>query len=184
MGKNTKMNTKRTLTKIIGASIVGAISPLTLAGNPPSVLIAAVDPAVAAVPTMSSSLMIGLGLLLAIIAARALKQYGGVTKLLCLVTLGGGLAIGGIGVERSMATISFTDDVGDICEGGTAMVTDVREGGEPSLIENNCESTTYEIISYHLHCSPGEQIVANGDVGTTHAPGSTAILNTCPGEPL
>jgi hypothetical protein len=175
------MNTKRTLAKIVGISIVGVISPLTLAGDPPSAFIAAVDPAAAAVPTMSSSLMIGLGLLLAIIALRALKQYGGTAKLLCLITFGGGLAVGGIGVERSLATQSSTSFLGNVCEGGSATVDDVRENGEPSTIFNDCDSTTFEIISYHLHCPPGVQIKANGDVGTTHAPGSTAILNTCPG---
>ena len=94
------MTMQRLKAGVIGTTLLGVFSPLALAGT--SVTIGPVDAASVAVPTMSSSLMIGLGLLLAIIALRALKQYGGAAKVLCLAIFGGGLVVGGIGIMNIM----------------------------------------------------------------------------------
>ncbi len=71
----------------------------------------------AAVPALGSGLLIVLGLLLAVIAARTLRSDKTAQKLLSVAVLGGGLMLSGLGVDRALAAIAISEAIisGDGC---------------------------------------------------------------------
>jgi IPTL-CTERM motif len=71
--------------------------------------------AAAPVPTVSGYLLIVLGLLLAVIAFRTLRNNQGAQKLLGVLVLGGGLIISGVGVDRTLANPENVIAEGAVC---------------------------------------------------------------------
>jgi len=171
--------TGRTL--VAAALAVAGLSPMLVKAQSVGVTVGPVGSV--AVPTMSNSLMIGLGLLLAVIALRVLKQRDDAARVLSVALLGGGLLIGSLGVERSMATFSGVNtEPGGVCDGGTQEIVTGRAFDE-NYLENTCETTPIQIKSYQLPCSSAEQITYNGDVGTVIPAGENVRLNVCPAAP-
>lgn len=170
--------TLKTTSAAVAGILVGSIfSPVVLASVPASVTVGAVGST--AVPTMSDGLMIGLGLLLAMIALRALKQYGGTARMMCLAVFGGGLAISAIGVDNSMATYSGVSSESSACDGGTETIVTGRPY-DANYLQNHCAGAI-QVKSYDLPCPASVQIKSGGDVGTIIAPEETVELNICPG---
>ena len=88
------------LTRSMAAASLLAVPSLVHAGGNS---IVTVGPLATPVPTASGYLLIVLGLLLAVIAFRTLRNNQGAHKLLGILVLGGGLVISGIGVDRTIA---------------------------------------------------------------------------------
>ncbi len=134
------------------------------------------------VPALSSGLLIGLGLLLLVIGVRVLKQHNTLHRPLVFALMSAGLAIGGLGVERVIATsVIYIGVENDICSNGTTTVdmSDVDQGNRGSLA-NFCESKVLTIISYDLPCPENEWVIANGDTNTEIQPQTEVTLNRCP----
>lgn len=67
------------------------------------------------IPALSSGLLIVLGLLLAVIAAKTLRSKKTAQKLLSVAVLGGGLLLSGLGVDHVLATILELKISGEGC---------------------------------------------------------------------
>jgi hypothetical protein len=109
----------------------GASVPGTISLGPASA--APVTPATP-VPFMDSSLLIVLGIMLLVISYRFLRQNKTAHKVLSVVLLGGGLAVGGLGVEKSVAVGPTIKMVAPDCESTVISF----EGREPTVIDNDC----------------------------------------------
>ncbi len=134
----------------------------------------------AAVPAMSTALMIAMGLLLAVIALRFLKQKGATQKVLSIAFLSGGLVLAGLGVDQATATTTASiPEVSDLCSGATELVSGGRSGQGGGQLMNGCDSATLEVKSYQLNCPPEAQLVTDAGVGAQIAPGLTVTLNQC-----
>ncbi|MDH4042637.1 MAG: midcut-by-XrtH protein [Gammaproteobacteria bacterium] len=80
-----------------GLFIISSVAQASITGS------VTVGPYAASVPTLSGTMLLVLGLLLAVLALRLLRDQRGAHKLLSWVILGGGLVIGGVGAERAYA---------------------------------------------------------------------------------
>ena len=128
------------------------------------------------VPTMTDGLLIALGLLLAVIAIRALKGQLVHQKILSVLLLGGGLLVGGLGVERSFATQVPVVPVANECEvGGTAALESA--GRSDNKFTNSCEEAM-TITAYSLGCGEAEEVEVT-PVGTSIEPDETVSINYC-----
>ncbi|MFT4521019.1 MAG: hypothetical protein ACI9JM_003430 [Halioglobus sp.] len=132
-----------------------------------------------AVPALSNPLLIALGLLLVVLAARTLHANKGAQKFLSVALMAGGLAIGGVGVDRAVAqgAVSYIfgpEDRG--CE-------DVESVGYNRLfsgnsVVNNCDDTATVTAFSNSVCFP---INDDGDCGQL-APGASCTLPTANDE--
>jgi len=133
-------------------TIAHASNPITVVVGPTLQAAAVAVP----VPTMTENLLIALGLLLMVFAFRALRNRQGAQKLLSLLLLGGGVAIAGLGVERTMAV----DAGGTVTAEGSPCTTSgplpvyYPEGGEWTL-ENTCPNDITIISITGGGCTPG-----------------------------
>jgi len=134
-----------------------------------------------AIPAMGTPAMIALGVLLAVVAFRFLRQKGIAQKVLSIALLGGGLVMTGLGVDKATATTAAgVPAESDLCSGGQGLVSDFRSGMGGAQLTNNCLETTLEVISYQLNCPAEVQIVADAGVGTQIPPNATVTMNSCP----
>lgn len=136
--------------------------------GPPSATAAAAAAAVVAVPTLTDSLLVVLGLLLIVVAVRTLQSQRGAHKLLSVLVLGGGLVVGGVGVERAVASITVTAS-GDVC---TADGSIPYDPGVYSSLGNGCpniieikefmepEETSCVLDYDSAGCAVGDQLAA------------------------
>jgi hypothetical protein len=104
------MNSSRTFFNTLFASALLALPSLVQAGTATTGSFtftpgAAAASTATAVPALSDALLVALGLLLVVIAIRTLKANRGYQKFLSIAVLAGGLVIGGLGAETSIATI-------------------------------------------------------------------------------
>ena len=134
------------------------------------------------VPTLSGNLQIALGLLLAVIAFRMLKNQRGAQKLFSLLVLGGGLVISGIGVDRTLAVVdpNLVPAAGAVCTQAGPLPYNPFED---STLENQC-ANAIEIKSIIApECADFDTESANCKVGqvlTATGPGSScAYLPKC-----
>jgi len=134
-GENN-MPIRSILTRSMAAASWLAVPSLVQAGVDAFVT---VGPLATPVPTVSGYLLIVLGLLLAVIAFRTLRNNQGAHKLLGILVLGGGLIISGIGVDRTIAgniqnTITVETD-------GCTSDADLKYDGSfdvDATLENKC----------------------------------------------
>lgn len=164
--------------------LAAALLPLSsgaLAGTPsatvtylPSSLVSAT-----AVPAMSNSLLIVLGLLLAVIAFRTLKGRAGYQKALSVVLLGGGLVVGGMGVERTIATTSVYAGKGG-CESGDTISFDANNPSDNRSVYfyNECKGPV-TLVDIRVRCNPGWTYMPEAPEGTKVDAQSSAQLPWC-----
>ena len=119
-------------------------SSLVQAGTQTSVI---VGPASVNVPTLNGSMLVALGLLLAVIAVRVLRSKQGTHRLLSWLVLGVGLIVGGIGVQRSEALTS-----GSVTAEGAVCAADGPVFYNPlgDVVLNNACSNRIEIKSFSV----------------------------------
>jgi hypothetical protein len=102
---------------------------------------AAAAGSVNAVPVLSNTLLIALGLLLVVVAVRTLHANKGAQKFLSVALMAGGLAIGGFGVDRTIADpvpFVFGTVEGDLpCEDDAEVEYNPRDAG---TVINNCDT--------------------------------------------
>ena len=169
--------------KITSTFAFTALSPIVFAQTPTisyaptsSLLPGGSGASVIAVPTMTDGLLIALGMLLAVIAIRALKGQMVHQKILSILLLGGGLLIGGLGVERSFATQVPVVPVADECEvGGTATLESA--GRSDNEFTNGCD-VAMTITAYSLGCDEGFEVEVT-PIGTSIEPEETVNINYC-----
>lgn len=164
----------------------GITGLLATASNSVSAGIASVTlgPAsVTAVPALTPAMMIGLGILLAVIAVRVLRKSGFAQRVASLLLIGGAGVVGGLGVERTIAThvLNTSDAVGGDCDSATIVVEyqGSVDGRFDSNLTNSC-SIDLEILDYDLLCSGGAIFNDNGSpVGTIVAEGEQVPVAYC-----
>ncbi|MFV8817798.1 hypothetical protein [Haliea sp. E17] len=157
---------------------VGAVIP------PPAAPVPGVAPE--AVPFMGTGLVIALGLLLAVIAYRFLRQRPAYQKILCLTTLAAGTLVTAWGAGPTIAGILLpviaVPPENSVCTSGTFGVSSLEWGGFGGMeITNNCATTTLEVLSYEfMPCAYEFQVKDGGaDIGDTIEPGVTVLSNYC-----
>lgn len=138
---------------------------------------------VTAVPALTPAMMIGLGILLAVIAVRVLRKSGFAQRVASLLLIGGAGVVGGLGVERTIAThvLNTSDAVGGDCDSATIVVEYQGrvDGRFDSNLTNSC-SIDLEILDYDLLCSDGASFNDNGSpVGTIVAEGEQVPVAYC-----
>lgn len=125
------------LQKYLALPVVGIsallVAPTSLAGGPP-VNVDFGPGSLAAVPTLGTSALIALGVLLAIIALRA-SRGGSAGRAAAVALFSAGLISGGLGVERTLATSSFSVTSEGDCETGGRYLMTTRGG---NIFTNDC----------------------------------------------
>jgi hypothetical protein len=155
-------------------AVVAAAAP---PGAPPAVAPVAVE--AAPVPLASDALLVVLGLLLAVIAWRTFRSSEGAKKLMSLALLGGGLAVGGLGVDYALATEKSIPPEGSDCESGTVFVGSPYHGGDIT-VENTCDKDVeVKRVNTDGACSLDDVIIP---VAVFKA-GATEPTPYCPGGP-
>ena len=179
------MNLSRKVSAAL-AFAIAAMPSIALAGTPTVVVgpVAAAAGA-AAVPTMTGSLLIALGALLAVVAVRFLRQKGLQQKVMSLLVLGSGLIIGGLGVQETQATSVTVSVESSACSGSTVSINPGRGDGFDSSAQlfNDCESASIQVKSYEGYPCTTEQLIDQGaGPGAVVAAGANALLSYCPSE--
>ena len=116
------------------------------------------------VPTTSDALLMVLALLLIVIAVRALQSAGGIQKVLSLAVLGGGLILGGVSVDNTVADVPLAiPGEGMPCEGGETFNYFPFHGGN-STVTNNCEGDlTIDSVTTD-ECAPGDVVIPSATI--------------------
>ena len=132
------------------------------------------------VPTTPDVLLIVLALLLVVIAVRALQSAGGIQKLLSLAVLGGGLILGGMGVENTIATVEVLTipDEGMSCEGGESNGYWAYHDGS-TQVTNNCEDDLTIDSATSEGCLPEEIVIPSATIEA----GATVVAPYCAVQP-
>lgn len=128
---------------VIGFSVL-LVAPTSLAGGP-GVIVDFGPGSLAAVPTLGTSALIALGILLAIIALRA-SRGGSAGRAAAVALFSAGLISGGLGVERTLATSSFSVTSAGDCETGGSYVMLTRGG---NIFTNDCPNPM-RILGYRF----------------------------------
>ncbi|MFK7977115.1 MAG: hypothetical protein AB8C02_13355 [Halioglobus sp.] len=161
-------------------AIISALALLpaaAMAGPPPVVVVSGSG---ISIPTMTQNMSIALGLLLVVVGLRFLKQYGAAQKVLSVLLVGGGLALGALSVERPHASAFGVFDGGDACNGGPQSLN-VGNAFAITGFENGCAATDITIVAYNNYpCLAADQVKDDADVGDVISAGDTATLNRCP----
>ena len=139
------------------------VSSLAQAGSSSTVIVTVGPLATSSVPTLSGNLLIVLGLLLSVIAARTLRNQRGAQKLLSLLVLGGGLIVSGIGADRTLAIIeNVLSAKGTVCtEPGELPGYNGAFNSAPTKLQNDCASSI-KIIGFSSPCGTD---LATGSAG-------------------
>jgi len=156
-------------------------APAAFAGSPGGVTLGPASPT--AVPAMTPAILVALGLLLAVIAVRVLRQSGVAQRVLSVCLLGVASVLGALGVERSVATGAVpVSDAG--CDSATVQVGYWRNlNDNQNAVRNDC-GRDLEILSYNFACPPGEPFNDNGSpVGTLVPNGQETPLGYCEASP-
>ncbi len=169
---------QRKLHALLWASLL--LGPASaLAGTTPPVVVVA-GAGAPGIPTMSTNLMIALGVLLAVVALRFLQQRGNAQKFLSLLLLGGGLTLGGLGIDQTRATDAGFSDGSTACGGGQES-QNIRDPFGGGTLFNSCSETNLVVVAYlNYPCSSAEQIKVDADVGDIITAGGSGTLNRCP----
>lgn len=168
------MKHQPSLRKWIVVPLLFLVSGAAMASSQGSVSYA---PGVAAqVPTMTDGLLITLGLLLMVIAARTFAANRNYQKIASIALLGGGLAVGGLGVERTLATQAPVTPSGSECSnGGSTVIQEVFRSD--TQFTNGCPNVM-TITGYDLPCTEGD-LIDRAPVGTSVNPDETISLSYC-----
>lgn len=157
------------------------LSPAALAGTQSGIvtyLPSSLLGAATAVPTMSGNILIALGLIMAVIALRFLGGRAQ-QKALSLTILGAGLAIGGLGVQETLATSSIYVSNDECNTGGSQPIIEL---GRYSYFTNQCD-VPVTLVSTVLNCPNGYAPAPGAANGTELAPqgqeGSQVQLAYC-----
>ncbi|TGD71614.1 hypothetical protein E4634_18420 [Mangrovimicrobium sediminis] len=148
---------------------------------PVVVELAAVSPAVQAVPVLSPGLLAALALVLVVIGLRVVRSRGAQRSFLGLLA-GAGLLLAVAGVEhtRAVMVIPVVPPTDPACNNGSIALDTGGNGFSGVMIQNACETTTLEVQGYlNLPCAPVDQIVTDADIGDRIAPGASATTNYC-----
>lgn len=169
---------KLTPRRALGALLTSiALLPASALAGSPVVIVTGTGPSI---PTMSQNLAIAMGVLLAVVGLRFLKQKGGAQKMLSLLLLGGGLTLSGVGIDKTQATDAGFSDGSTACGGGQESQS-IRDPFGGGTLFNSCSATSLLVVGYSGYpCPPEEQITANADVGDVIPAGGTGTLNRCP----
>lgn len=161
-------------------AVVSAIAliPVAAVAGPPPVVV--VGGSAVGIPTLTPTMTIALGLLLIVVGMRFLKQHGGAQKVLSLLLMGGGLALGLVAVERPQASSFGFFEGSTACNGGQQSIGPGSAFADIDL-ENGCNATNLTIVAYDNYpCTAAEQIKSDADIGDTIRPGEFGRLNRCP----
>tara|TARA_R110001599_G_scaffold3596_4_gene19838 strand:- start:20065 stop:20634 length:570 start_codon:yes stop_codon:yes gene_type:complete len=167
-------------TPLYGAALaLLALAPVSHAGTPGGVIL---GPASAtAVPTLTPSTLIALGVVLAVIALRVLRQNGGAQKIVSIALLGSGALLGGFGVERTLATSAAT--LADAtCETATINVSfgNLRGFNSSENTVNNQCGRDLQVVEYTFTCGQMGTFNDNGaPVGTVIPDGAEQSMGYC-----
>ena len=161
-------------------TVAGSLCYSTIAHAQPATVTYAASPH-AAVPTLGNALLITLGVVLALIALYTLRRRQG-QKLLSVLLLGGGLVLGGVGVDRSVANgyyIVSTVEVSDTdCAGNTEPYDMFAQSAR---LDNLCPHPIRVISCNDLPCGqPSPACPTNVDVD---ANGGNVFLPVCAPPP-
>ena len=161
---------------------LAVISPTVLAGAP-SVVVSFDPAAAAAVPTLSNVAFIALALLLTVVAWRTTRD-GSSGRAASLVMFSAALVFGGLGVERSLATSSFSVSTQSDCDNG-GTYDDFYPRPE-NLFTNDCPNAM-QITGYAFKDSGNtcNLVPNNGEseppcgIGVPISPGAKCALRIC-----
>tara|TARA_R110002110_G_scaffold415816_1_gene656594 strand:- start:4221 stop:4760 length:540 start_codon:yes stop_codon:yes gene_type:complete len=156
-------------------------APASLAGGP-GVIVDFGPGALAGVPTLGTSALIALGVLLAIVALRA-SRNGSAGRAAAVALFSAGLISGGLGVERTLATSSFSVTSQGDCETGGSYQMFERGG---NIFTNDCPNPMrilgYTFVDANQACT----LVPNNNesapacvVGSPVAAGDQCALAIC-----
>ncbi len=155
------------------------LAPVSNAGTPGGVVL---GPASAtAVPTLSPAILIALGVVLAVIALRVLRNNGGAQKIVSIALLGSGVLVGGFGVERTLATSAATLAEAT-CETATITVNfnNLRGFNSPENTVNNQCGRDLQVMEYTFICGQLGTFNNNGaPVGTVIPDGAEQSMGYC-----
>lgn len=118
------------------ALLAATVSPAALAGGSVSVIVnfAASATSAMAVPALGNAALFALALLLGVVSVRVLRG-GGAGRAAAIALFSGSLVAAGVGVERTVATSSFSvSQEGDCATGGTYAIIP-RSG---NIFTNDC----------------------------------------------
>ncbi|HBO12920.1 MAG TPA: hypothetical protein DD491_09070 [Halieaceae bacterium] len=136
-----------------------------------------------AVPAMTPAMMVGLGLLLAVIALRVLRQSGAAQRVMSFLLLGSAGVVGGLGVERTIATNTL-ETGGSDCNSPTIVLTYAQVEERPDTVVTNGCTIDLEIVGYNLSCPGGYTFNDNGSpVGTVVPAGDSVPSAYCESTP-
>jgi hypothetical protein len=171
------MEHRHFVVRSITASAAALLAPATLAGTQAGVTLGPLS--ATAVPAMTPAMLVALGLLLAVIALRVLRQSGVAQRVLSVCLLGTASVLGALGVERSVATGAIGLSGGD-CESATIEVRYQRDiEDDENAVENQC-GRDLQILSYNFACFPDAPFDDNGSpVGTVVPDGEITPLGYC-----
>ena len=152
---------------------VGAPS-LALAGTPGGGTVTLGPASPTAVPAMTPAMMVGLGLLLAVIALRVLRKSGVAQRVMSFLLLGSAGVVGGLGVERTIATNTL-ETGGSDCNSPTIVLTYAQVEERPDTVVTNGCSIDLEIVGYDLTCPDGYVFNDNGSPVGTIVPAGESV---------
>lgn len=154
--------------RILSVASLFMVSSLAQAGSSGGVIVApgAVGAGAAtatSVPTLSSSLLIVLGILLAVVAFRTLRSNNNAQKLLSILVMGGGLVLGGFGVDRVIADLGPVTISEGACSAETMIPYNTAGNAEIRALQNDCPGPM-EVKGFATpHCPPEEFDLSSAD---------------------
>lgn len=166
---------KRCICAIV--STIALLPGAVMAGPPPVVVVSGSG---IGIPTLTQNMTIALGVLLAVVGLRFIKQYGGAQKVLSVLLVGGGVVLTALSIERPHASVFGFFDGSDACNGEQQSLSTVNPFAT-IVMENGCSATDLTIVAYNNYpCTSGDQVKVDADVGEVIPAGDTATLNRCP----
>ncbi len=136
-------------------------APVVLAGGP-GVVVTFGPNSLIPVPTLGTAALVVLALLLAVVALRTAKD-GKTGRAAAIALCSAGLVTGGVGIERSMATSSFSVTSQGDCETGGSYAILTRGG---NIFTNDCPNAM-RVLGYEF-ADPGDTCTLIPNNGEAH----------------
>ena len=171
------------------ALVAVTVSPAALAGGSVSVIVnfGASAASAMAIPALGNAALFALAVLLGVVAVRVLRG-GGAGRAAALALVTGSLVAAGVGIERTVATSSFSVSQEGDCATGGAYVIFPRGG---NIFTNDCPNPV-SILGYEFE-DPEETctLVPNNseaepacEVGSPVPASGACALPLCEAEPF
>lgn len=164
---------------VAATALICATAPsLSFAGGGGGVVLGPVS--ATAVPALTPAVLIALGGLLAVIGFRVL-QHNGARKVFSLGLLASGVLVGGLGVEKTVATSARTLMEADCSTAEIIVETgNLRGISSPNNAVNNQCGRDLQIKEYLFTCTGPSEFDDNGaPVGTVIPDGAEQSLGYC-----